>query len=34
MCTCVETIQKTFISVKKQTEKIDVYSSDIDSFFG
>ena len=32
MCTCVETIQKTFISVKKQTEKIDVCSSDIDSF--
>ena len=32
MCTCVETIQKTFISIKKQTEKIDVCSSDIDSF--
>lgn len=32
MCTCVETIQKTFIGVKKQTDKIDVCSSDIDSF--
>ena len=32
MCTCVETIQKTFLGVKKQTENIDVCSSDIDSF--
>lgn len=32
MCTCVETIQNTFIGVKKQTDKIDVCSSDIDSF--
>lgn len=32
MCTCVETIQKTFYDVKKQTDKIAVSSSDIDSF--
>ena len=32
MCTCVETIQKTFVSVKKQTDEINVCSSDIDSF--
>jgi len=32
MCTCVETIQKTFIGVREQTEKIDDCSFDIDSF--
>lgn len=32
MCTCIETIQKTFVSVKKQTDEINVCSSDIDSF--
>ncbi len=32
MCTCVETIQKTFYDVKKQTDKIAVSSYDIDSF--
>lgn len=32
MCTCVETIQRTFVSVKKQTDEINVCSSDIDSF--
>lgn len=32
MCTCVETIQKTFVGVKKQTDEINVCSSDIDSF--
>lgn len=32
MCTCVETIQKTFVGVKKQTEEIDDCSIDIDSF--
>jgi len=32
MCTCVETIQKTFVSVKRQTDRIDVCSSDIDAF--
>ncbi len=32
MCTCVETIQKTFIDVREQTEKIDDCSFDIDSF--
>lgn len=32
MCTCVETIQKTFVGVKKQTEIIDDCSFDIDSF--
>ena len=32
MCTCVETIQKTFVGVKKQTDKIDNCSFDIDSF--
>lgn len=32
MCTCVETIQKTFIDVREQTEKIDDCSFDIDIF--
>ena len=32
MCTCVETIQKTFVGVKKQTDKIDDCSFDIDNF--
>lgn len=32
MCTCVETIQKNFVGVKRQTETIDVCSSDMDSF--
>ena len=32
MCSCVETIQKTFVGVKKQTDEINVCSSDIDSF--
>ena len=32
MCTCVETIQRTFVGVKKQTDKIDDCSFDIDSF--
>lgn len=32
MCTCVETIQKTFVGVKKQTDIIDNCSFDIDSF--
>lgn len=32
MCTCVETIQKKFIGVKEQTEKINSCSSDMDSF--
>ena len=32
MCTCVETIQKTFIGVKKQTNKIDDCSFDMDDF--
>ncbi len=32
MCTCVETIQKTFIGVREQTEKIDDCSFDIDIF--
>ena len=32
MCTCVETIQRTFVGVKKQTDEINVCSSDIDSF--
>lgn len=32
MCTCVETIQKTFVGVKKQTDKIDDCSFDMDSF--
>ena len=32
MCTCVETIQKTFVGVKKQTDKIDDCSFDIDGF--
>jgi len=32
MCTCVETIQKTFIDVREQTEKIGDCSFDIDSF--
>lgn len=32
MCTCVETIQKTFVGVKKQTEVINDCSFDIDCF--
>lgn len=32
MCSCVETIQKSFVGVKKQTDEINVCSSDIDSF--
>lgn len=32
MCTCVETIQRTFVGVKRQTDKIDDCSFDIDSF--
>ena len=32
MCTCVETIQRTFADVKKQTEEIAVYSFDVDVF--
>jgi len=32
MCTCIETIQKTFVGVKKQTDKIDDCSFDIDNF--
>lgn len=32
MCSCFETIQKTFVGVKKQTDEINVCSSDIDSF--
>lgn len=32
MCTCVETIQKTFIDVREQTEKIGDCSFDIDGF--
>ncbi len=32
MCTCVETIQQTYIGVKRQTEIIAEKSFDIDSF--
>jgi uncharacterized membrane-anchored protein YhcB (DUF1043 family) len=32
MCTCVETIKNTFVGVKKQTDEIDVCSSNVDSF--
>jgi hypothetical protein len=32
MCTCVETIQKTFVGVREQTERIDDCSFDMDSF--
>ena len=32
MCTCVETIQKTYVDVKEQTDIIDDCSFDMDSF--
>lgn len=32
MCTCVETIQQTYVGVKRQTEVIAEKSFDIDSF--
>ena len=32
MCTCVETIQRTFADVKSQTDEMAVYTFDMDDF--